>query len=50
MSKLTAFLLVGLMLPFALKAENLIKNGDAETDLENWQSHQVQLVTDYSPY
>ncbi len=46
MSKLTAFLLVGLMLPFALKAENLIKNGDAETDIENWQSEQVQLVTE----
>ena len=46
MSKAKAFLVAVSMVPFALGAQNLIKNGDAEADLENWQPDKVQVVTE----
>ena len=46
MSKVKALLFVASMVPFVLGAQNLIKNGDAESDLENWDPAKVQVVTE----
>ena len=41
-----AVLLTAAMFPFVMNAQNLIKNGDAESDIENWNPIQVQVATD----
>jgi hypothetical protein len=46
MSKVKALLLAVSMVPFVLGAQNLVKNGDAESGLENWNQDQVQVVTE----
>ena len=46
MSKVKALFLAASMVPLALGAQNLIKNGDAEANLENWVPEAVQVVTE----
>lgn len=46
MSKVKVLLFAVSMVPFVLGAENLVKNGDAEANLENWDPAQVQVATD----
>ncbi|MCX6985252.1 MAG: hypothetical protein NT118_10960 [Lentisphaerae bacterium] len=46
MLKVKALFLAVSMVPFALGAQNLIKNGDAESNLENWSPDAVQIVTE----
>lgn len=50
MSKVKALLLAVSMVPLVMNAQNLVKNGDAESNLENWQPTQVQVVTENPHY
>jgi hypothetical protein len=46
MSKMKAMLLTVSMVPFVLAAQNLVKNGDAEANLEGWSGDEVQVVSE----
>ncbi|MEI8245702.1 MAG: hypothetical protein WCI51_07725 [Lentisphaerota bacterium] len=46
MSKVKALLLAVSMVPFVMNAQNLVKNGDAESGYENWAEEKVQVVTE----
>lgn len=46
MSCLKSCLFAVSVFPMVLGAQNLVKNGDAEADLDNWNKTQVQLVTE----
>jgi hypothetical protein len=46
MSKVKALLCAISMVPFAVGAQNLIKNGNAEANLENWVPESLQLITE----
>lgn len=44
-----SFIFISAVFPIALNAQNLIKNGDAEADISNWNKSQVQVITE-SPH
>ena len=46
MSKLKALLVAVSIVPFVMNAQNLVKNGDAEASLENWDKSQVKVVSE----
>lgn len=41
-----SLLLIASVFPIVLSAQNLVKNGDAEANLDNWTKGQVQVVTE----
>jgi len=43
MSKVKALLFAVSVIPFVMNAQNLVKNGDAESGCENWLPEQVQV-------
>lgn len=46
MSEVKALFLAVSMVPFVMNAQNLVKNGDAESGYENWSEEKVQVVTE----
>jgi len=43
MLKIKTLLFAVSMIPFVLNAQNLLKNGDAEKNLETWENNQIQI-------
>lgn len=46
MLKIKSSVIVVAMVPFVIGAQNLIKNGDAEENLEGWSGEKVRVVND----